>query len=72
MKLITERTDVQDRMIDYLQSIGWEYLPPQDVQNLRHYDVREPLLVPIVEEKLKELNKGIITNEIVDEVLRKL
>lgn len=72
MKLITERTDVQDRMIDYLQSIGWEYLPPQDVQNLRHYDVREPLLVPIVEEKLKELNKGIITNQIVDEVLRKL
>jgi len=72
MRLITERTDVQDRMIDYIQSIGWEYLPPQDVQNLRHYDIREPLLAPIVEEKLKELNKGIITNERANELLRKL
>lgn len=72
MRLITERADVQDRMIDYIQSIGWEYLPPQDVQNLRHYDIKEPLLVPIVEEKLKELNKNIITNETANEILRKL
>jgi len=72
MKLITEKTDVQDRMIDYIQSIGWEYLPPQDVQNLRHYDIREPFLIPIVGEKLKELNKGIITNERANELLRKL
>ncbi|PIU55946.1 MAG: deoxyribonuclease HsdR, partial [Chloroflexi bacterium CG07_land_8_20_14_0_80_45_17] len=72
MKLITERTDVQDRIIDYLQSIGWEYLPPQDVQNLRHYDIKEPFLIPIVEEKLGELNKGVITNESVGEIIRKL
>jgi len=72
MRLITERADVQDRIIDYIQSIGWEYLPPQDVQNLRHYDIREPFLVPIVEEKLKELNKGIITNEKASEILRRL
>lgn len=72
MKLISERTDVQDRIIDYLQSIGWEYLPPNDVQNLRAYDIREPLLIPIVKEKLEELNRGIITDENVDEILRRL
>ena len=63
MKLITERTDVHDRIIDYLQSIGWEYLPPDDIQNLRAYDIKQPFLIPVVKEKLKELNRGIITDE---------
>ncbi len=72
MRLISERTDVQDRIIDYLQSIGWEYLPPNDIQNLRAYDIKEPLLIPIVKEKLEELNRGIITDENVDEILRRL
>ncbi len=35
MKLISERTDVQDRIIDYLQSIGREYLYPNDRHSLK-------------------------------------
>ncbi|MBE0516998.1 MAG: HsdR family type I site-specific deoxyribonuclease [Methanophagales archaeon] len=72
MKLITERTDVQNRIIDYLQSIGWEYVPPNDIQNLRAYDIKQPFLVPVVKEKLKELNRGIITDENVEEIIRRL
>jgi type I restriction enzyme R subunit len=72
MKFITERTDVQDRIIDYLQSIGWEFLYPDDIQNLRAYDIKQPFLTPVVKEKLKELNRGIITDENVDEILRRL
>lgn len=72
MKLITERTDVQDRIIDYLQSIGWEYLYPNDIQNLRAYDIKQPFLIPVVKEKLEKLNRGIITDENVDEILRRL
>nr|QNO50961.1 hypothetical protein BBGANOMO_00035 [Methanosarcinales archaeon ANME-1 ERB6] len=72
MKLITERADVQDRIIDYLQSIGWEYLYPNDIQNLRAYDIKQPFLIPVVKQKLGELNRGIITEENVDEVIRRL
>ncbi len=72
MKLITERADVQDRIIDYLQSIGWEYLYPNDIQNLRAYDIKQPFLIPVVKQKLGELNRGIITDENVDEILRRL
>jgi len=72
MKLITERADVQDRIIDYLQSIGWEYLYPNDIQNLRVYDIKQPFLIPVVKQKLGELNRGIITEENVDEVIRRL
>ena len=26
MRLITEKRDVQDRVIEYLQAIGWKYI----------------------------------------------
>lgn len=72
MRLISERADVQDRIIDYLQSIGWEYLYPNDIQNLRAYNIKQPFLIPIAKRKLEELNRGIITDENVDEILRRL
>jgi type I restriction enzyme R subunit len=72
MRLISERADVQDRIIEYLQSIGWEYVPPNDIQNLRAYDIKQPFLIPVVKEKLKELNRGIITDENVEEIIRRL
>lgn len=69
--LITEKRDVQDRIINYLISISWEYLPPSDILTLRG-GIKEPFLVPILKEKLKELNKGIITDENVTDLTRKL
>jgi len=30
MRPITEPRDVQNRVIDYLQAVGWEYVPPAD------------------------------------------
>jgi type I restriction enzyme R subunit len=72
MELITEKIDVQDRIIDYLQFIGWEYLPPEDIQNLRAYDIKEAFLIPIFRKKLKALNKGIITDKNIDEVIKRL
>jgi len=71
MRLITEKRDVQDRVIDYLQSIGWEYIPPADLQEKRNFDVKEPFIVDILESKLKEINPGIIDQENVGEVIRR-
>ena len=70
MSLISEKRDVQNRVVDYLQSIGWKLLPAADAFRLRSNDIKEPFLIPIVKEKLKELNKGIVTDRNVDDVIR--
>ncbi len=72
MKLITEKSDVQDRVIKYLQAIDWEYIPPADLQEKRGYDIKEPFILEILERKLKELNPGIITDENAQDVIRRL
>lgn len=72
MSLISEKRDVQNRVIDYLRSIGWEFLPTTDAFKLRSLDIKEPLLIPIVKEKLKQLNKGIITDKNVDDIIKRI
>ena len=72
MKLITEKKNVQDRVIEYLQAIGWEYIPPADLQEKRGYDIKEPFILEILERKLKELNPEIITDENAQDVIRRL
>ncbi|MBW9221497.1 HsdR family type I site-specific deoxyribonuclease [Methanothermococcus sp. SCGC AD-155-C09] len=72
MKPITEKRDVQDRIINYLQAIGWKYIPPADLNEKRGYDIKEPFILDILERKLKKLNKGIITDENVGDVIRRL
>ncbi len=72
MKLITEKRDVQDRVIDYLQKLGWEYIPPVDLHEKRSFNIKEPFIVEILESRLKELNPGIITDENAGDVIRRL
>jgi len=72
MRLIMEKINVQDKVIEYLQAIGWEYIPPADLQEKRGYDIKEPFIFEILERKLKELNKGIIDNENIGDVIRRL
>ncbi|MCL0052308.1 type I restriction endonuclease [Peptococcaceae bacterium] len=72
MRLITEKRDVQDNVINYLQGIGWEYIPPADLQEKRGFDIKEPFILSIFEKKLKELNRGIITDENLGIVIRRL
>ncbi len=72
MTLISEKRDVQNRVVDYLRSIGWEFLPTTDSFKLRSHDIKEPFLVSVVREKLKQLNKGIITEKNVDDVIKRI
>jgi type I restriction enzyme R subunit len=72
LSLISEKRDVQNRVIDYLRSIGWELLPTADAFKLRSYDIKEPFLIPIVKEKLKQLDKGIITDKNIDDEIRRI
>jgi len=72
MKLITEKRDVQNRVIDYLRAIYWEFIPPTDIKEKRGYDIKEPFILEILEKKLKELNPRIITDENAQDVIRRL
>ncbi len=71
MRLITEKIDVQNRIINYLRSIDWNYIPPQEIIELRG-GIKEPFLIPIVIEKMKKLNKEVITDENVFDVIKKM
>jgi len=72
MRLITEKKDVQDRVINYLQATRWKYIPTEDLNQKRGFDIKEPFILEVLESKLKELNKGIITDENVRDVIRRL
>jgi len=65
MKPITEKRDVQDRVI------GWEHISPDDLQGKRNFNIKEHFIVEILESRLKELNPGIITDENAGDVIRR-
>ena len=71
--LITEKIDVQNKVINCLISIGWNYLPPSDIFTIRGGSLREPFFWTFVtREKLKELNKRVMADGNVDDIMRRL
>jgi type I restriction enzyme R subunit len=63
---------VRDPIIKYLKDIDWHYLEPSECMELRGSNF-ELFLLPILKQKLKELNKGIIeTDEQVEEIIKRL
>ena len=52
MTRLSEKRDVQDALVNYLIGIGWKYLPPDEIMNMRNGDEREPFLVPIAHQQL--------------------
>ena len=62
--LFNEETTVEREIIEHLQtpSLGWSYRSREQVTPLRP-DEREVLLLPLLREKLKELNPTILTDE---------
>ncbi len=45
MPLITEKIDVQNKIINCLISIGWDYLPPSEILELRGGKENRPLFL---------------------------
>ena len=63
---------VRDPIIKYLKEMDWKYLEPSECMELRKNNF-ELFLLPILREKLKELNEGIIENdEQAEEVIKAL
>lgn len=73
-RLFNEETTVEREIIEHLQTpaLGWTYHDRDEVTALRPDD-REVLLLPLLREKLKQLNPSILTDEArVDAVITKL
>ncbi len=73
-RLFNEETTVEREIIEHLQApaLGWTYRSREELSELRP-DEREVLLLPLLREKLKQLNNTILTDEArVDAIITKL
>ncbi|NCA70196.1 MAG: HsdR family type I site-specific deoxyribonuclease [Sphingobacteriia bacterium] len=73
-RLFNEETSVEREIIEHLRAaaLGWTYVPREQLAALRP-DEREVLLLPVLREKLKQLNPTILTDEArVDAIITKL
>lgn len=73
-RLFNEETTVEREIIEHLQTpaLGWTYRSREQVTELRP-DEREVMLLPLLREKLKQLNPGVLTDEArVDAIVTKL
>ena len=63
---------VRDPIIKYLKEIGWNYVEPSECIKLRSTNF-ELFLLPVLREKLKELNDGVIESDVqAEEVIKAL
>lgn len=67
MPLGGEQGAVQRPFIRYAEEAGWQYLPPEQAQNLRR-GLTSPLLDCVLIEQLQRLNPGIIDNSRAEQV----
>ncbi len=72
MSRITEKRDVQDRLIHYLQGRQWTFIPRYDLAGWRNHDEREPFLVDMLRRQLARLNRWQADDPRIGEVLRRL
>ncbi len=64
----TERTTVQNPLIQYAVEVGWSYLSPDEALTLRR-GAGGTLLYPILRETLIALNPGVVTVENADGIV---
>jgi len=68
---MSERSAVQNPMLEYAQAIGWEYVKPGEALRLRGGDTGR-FFGEVLEAQLLRLNPGIVTPESVGEIVRQL
>jgi len=69
--LASERTTVQNPLVEYASQIGWAYLTPDEALTLRRGE-SGTLLYPTLREKLISLNPGVVTVSNVEEVIARI
>lgn len=72
MTRITEKRDVQDRLINYPQGQQWTFIPRFDLPGWRADDEHEPFLIDVLRRQLAKLNGWPAGDARVDGLLRRL
>lgn len=72
MSRISEKRDVQDRLIHYLQGQSWTFIPRFDLPAWRNHDEHEPFLVDVLRSQLAALNGWPPDDARIDALLRRL
>lgn len=72
MSRISEKQDVQNRIIDYLQGLKWTFIPRYDLPAWRKNDEREPFLVDVLAAQLAKLNNWQPGDQRVQDMIRRL
>ncbi len=67
----TEKPTVQDPIIKYAEEIGWAVIPQEEALSLRKGESGS-LFYRILEEKLLELNQGLVNRENVDDIIHRM
>ena len=71
VNLATETTTVQQPIIKYAGEIGWNIVSQEDALSLRKGE-SGMLFYRVLEEKLIELNKGLVNRENVDDIIHRM
>jgi type I restriction enzyme, R subunit len=67
----TEKSTVQNPIVKYAGEIGWNFVSQEDALSLRKGE-SGTLFYPVHEEKLLELNDGLVNRENVDEIIHRM
>ncbi|MDO8721725.1 MAG: HsdR family type I site-specific deoxyribonuclease [Syntrophales bacterium] len=67
----TEKPTVQDPIIKYADEIDWKIVPKEEALSLRKGESGS-LFYRVLEEKLLELNEGLVNRENVDEIIHRM
>jgi len=63
----TEFNIVEKPIIEWLQELGWKYLPPEEVKR----DLEDPFHLEVLEQSIRRLNPDLVTDD-VDKVVGQL
>ena len=72
MSRITEKRDVQDLIVNYLQGLRWTFIPRYDLPAWRGNDEREPFLIDVLRSQLARLNGWPADDQRIDSLVRRL
>ena len=67
----TESVTVQHPLTRYAGQAGWTFVPPETALTLRRGE-SGLFFYELLKRKLRELNPGVITDELADEIIRRL
>ncbi|PIP05151.1 MAG: deoxyribonuclease HsdR [Syntrophobacterales bacterium CG_4_8_14_3_um_filter_49_14] len=67
----TEKPTVQDPIVKYADEIGWRVVPQEEALSLRKGE-SGMLFYRVLEKKLLELNKGLVSRENVDDIIHRM